>query len=122
MTIWEKAVLNMEKGARKLAVAAAVFSEWVKAELAVIRLRIRIDEAQAGIDDLHRQIGRKVADLKKQDELPKATEQLLKDEVIGVALTELAVREEELEGLMTELKNVRTDFKTAAKQTEDTLP
>lgn len=122
MTIWEKAVLNMEKGTRKLAVAAAVFSEWAKAELAIVRLRIRIDEVRAGIDDLHRQIGRKVMDLKKQDELPKATEQLLKDEVIGFALTDLADREEELEGLMAELKNIRADFKTAAKQTEDTLP
>ncbi len=67
MTIWEKAVLNMEKGTRKLAVAAAIFSEWAKAELAIVRLRIRIDEVQAGIDELHRQIGRKVMDLKKQD-------------------------------------------------------
>ncbi len=55
-------------------------------------------------------------------QLPKATEQLLKDEVIGFALTDLADREEELEGLMAELKNIRADFKTAAKQTEDTLP
>ena len=87
MTIWEKAVLNMEKGTRKLAVAAATFSEWAKAELTVIRLRIRIDEAQAGIDELHRQIGRKVTDLSKQDTLPKSTEQLMKDGVISVAMT-----------------------------------
>jgi hypothetical protein len=122
MTIWEKAVLNMEKGTRKLAVAAATFSEWAKAELAVVRLRIRIDEAQAGIDELHRQIGRKVTDLKKRDELPKSTEQLLKDEVISIAMTEIADREQELEGLNTELKNIRTGYKTAVKQTEDTLP
>ena len=121
MTIWEKAVLNMEKGTRKLAVAAATFSEWAKAQLAVIRLRIRIDEAQEGIDELHRQIGRKVTDLRKQDALPKATEQLLKDEVVSIALTELADRERELEELKTELKNVRSEYKSAEKQTEDTL-
>jgi hypothetical protein len=121
MTIWEKAVLNMEKGTRKLAVAAATFSEWAKAQLAVIRLRIRIDEAQARIDELHRQIGRKVSDLRKQDALPKSTEQLLKDEVISIATTELADREQELEELKTELINVRSDYKSAVKQTEDTL-
>ena len=115
MTIWEKAVLNMEKGTRKLAVAAATFSEWAKAELAVIRIRIRIDE-------LHRQIGRKVTDLRKQDALPKSTEQLMKDGVISVAMTEIAEREQELEGLKTEIKNIRTGYKTAVKQTEDTLP
>ena len=122
MTIWEKAVLNMEKGTRKLAVAAAIFSDWVKAELAVIRLRIRMDEAQAGIDELHRQIGRKITDLKKEDALPKSTEQLLKDGVISVAMAEIADREQELEGLKTDIKTIRTGYKTTVKQTEDTLP
>ena len=122
MTIWEKTVLNIEKGTRKLTVAAATFSEWAKAELAIIRVRIRIDETQRGIDELHRQIGRKITDLSKQDTLPTATEQLLKDEVISIALTEIAEREQELEGLKTELKSVRTDYETAVKQTEDILP
>ncbi|HSB35033.1 MAG TPA: hypothetical protein VLG39_11295, partial [Nitrospirota bacterium] len=93
-----------------------------KAELAVIRTRIRIDEAQRGIEELQRQIGRKIADLRKQDALPKSTEQLLKDEAISIALAEIAERERELEGLMTELKSIRIDYKTAVKQTEDTLP
>jgi hypothetical protein len=122
MTIWEKTVLNIERGTRKLTVAAATFSEWAKAELAIIRVRIRIDETQRGMDELHRQIGRKITDLSKQDTLPKSTEQLLKDEVISIALAEIAEREQELEGLKTELKSVRTDYETAAKQTEDTLP
>ena len=122
MTIWEKTVLNIERGTRKLTVAAATFSEWAKAELAIIRVRIRIDETQRGIDELHRQIGRKITDLSKQDTLPTATEQLLKDEVISIALTEIAEREQELEGLKTELKSVRTDYETASKQTEDILP
>jgi hypothetical protein len=122
MTIWEKTVLNIERGTRKLTVAAATFSEWAKAELAIIRARIRIDETQRGMDELHRQIGRKITDLSKQDTLPKSTEQLLKDEVISIALAEIAEREQELEGLKTELKSVRTDYETAAKQTEDILP
>jgi hypothetical protein len=122
MTIWEKTVLNIERGTRKLTVAAATFSEWAKAELAIIRVRIRIDETQRGMDELHRQIGRKITDLSKQDTLPKSTEQLLKDEVISIALAEIAEREQELEGLKTELKSVRTDYETAAKQTEDILP
>jgi hypothetical protein len=37
-------------------------------------------------------------------------------------MTEIADREQELEGLKTELKNIRTGYKTAVKQTEDTLP
>src|SRR5512143_1532645 len=111
----------MEKGTRKITVAAATFSEWVKTELAIIRLRIRIDEAQAGIDELHRQIGRKIRDLNKQDALPLSTEQMLKDEVISAALAELTDREQEIEELNAEMKKSATDYKTAAKQTEDTL-
>jgi predicted nucleic acid-binding Zn-ribbon protein len=122
MTIWGKTILNIEKGTRKLTVAAATFSEWVKTELAVIRIRIQIDDAQRGIDELHRQIGRKITDLRKQDALPKSTEQLLKDEAVSIALAEIADREQELEGLMTQLKSIRADYKTAVKQTEDTLP
>ena len=121
MTIWEKAVLNMQKGSRKIAAAAATLSERVKAELALVRLRIRIDEVQARIDGLHRLLGRKVVDLKKQDALPKTTEQLLKADDIAATMTELADREQEIGELKAEMQNVRTEFKATAKQAEDPL-
>ena len=121
MTIWGKAVLNIEKGSKKISVMAATFTEWVKTELAIIRLRIRIDETQTAIDQLHCQIGRKIMDLKKQDVLPKATELLFRDEEIVTVMTELAHREQEIEELRTELKIVRRDLKTVVRQTEDTL-
>jgi predicted nucleic acid-binding Zn-ribbon protein len=121
MTIWEKAVLNIEKGFRKLTAAAATFSERVKAELAIIRLRIRIDEVQDRIDALHRIIGRKIMDLKKQEALPKTTELLLKADEIVIAMTELADREQEIGELRAQMKNVQTDVQTTEKQTEDTL-
>jgi len=121
MTIWEKAILNMQKGNRKIAAAAATLSERVKAELALVRLRTRIDEVQARIDDLHRLIGRKIVDLKKQETLPKATEQLLKVDEIVKAMAGLTDREREIEELKMEMKSVQTDFKATAKQAEDTL-
>jgi len=122
MAIWGKAVLNIEKGSKKIAVAAATFSEWVKTELAVIRLRIRMDEAQIAIDNLHRQIGRKIADLRKQDALPKTTDLLFRDDEIVTAMAELADREQEVEEIRNELQTVRGEFKTVVKQTEDTMP
>ncbi len=120
MTIWEKAVLNMQKGSRKIAAAAAVFSERVKAELTIIRLRIRIDEVQGRMKDLYSMIGRKVVDLKKKDALPKTAEQLLSDEEIAAALTELVAGEEEIGQLQNEIKNIAGDFTAAEKKTEDT--
>ena len=121
MTIWGKAVLNIEKGFRRVTAAAATFSERVKAELALIRLRIRIDEVQDRIGALYRIIGRKIMDLKRQEALPKTTEQLLKADEIVIAMTELADREQEIEELRTALKNVQADVRTSAEQTEDTL-
>lgn len=121
MTIWEKAILNMQKGGKKISVVAATLSERVKAELALVRLRIRIDEVQTRIDELHGLIGRKIMNLKKQEMLPKTTDQLLKDDEIIAVMAELTDREQEIEELKTEMKRVHDDFKTTAKQTEDTL-
>ncbi len=119
MAIWGKAVLNIEKGSKKITVMAATFSDWVKTELQIIRLRIRIDETQAAIDQLHRQIGRRIMHLNKQDALPESTDLLLRDEEIVMAMAELTDREQEIEELKTELKIVRRDLKTTVKQTED---
>ncbi len=120
MTIWEKAILNMQRGSQKLSAAAAVFSERVKAEIAIARLRIRLDEEHARIDEQHRIIGRKIVDLHRRSELPKASEQLLKDDDIDAALTELATHEKECENLLAEIVNEQAVFKTAAQSKEET--
>lgn len=111
----------MQKGTKKIAGVASLFSERVKAELAIIRLRLRIDEVQAGIDELHRRIGRKVTDLKKQEALPRTTEQLFRDDELTTAVAELADREQEVEELKARMKDVQTEFRAAEKQTEDIL-
>jgi predicted nucleic acid-binding Zn-ribbon protein len=120
MTIWEKAVVNMQKGTQKLTAAAGVFSERVKAEMAVDRLRIRIDEIQTRIDDLYRAIGRRVVDLKNKNEMPMASAELLMDEDITAAVNELAQQKKEIEELKNELKDEQEALKPAAKQTEET--
>jgi predicted nucleic acid-binding Zn-ribbon protein len=121
MTIWEKAILNMQKGTQKVAVMAAVFSERVKAELAIVRLRIRIDEIQTRIDVLYGAIGRKVVDLKNKSEMPKTSQELLLDEEITAAMNELVQQKKEIEELKNDIKSEQDAFKPAPKQTEDTV-
>jgi hypothetical protein len=121
MTIWEKAVLNIQRGARKIAAFAATFAERVRAEISVVRLRIRIQEVQSRIEELYRLIGRRLVSLHKQDALPKASDQLLKDEEIVAAIVELADREQEIVELNTEIRNIQTDVRTTMKHTEDNL-
>jgi seryl-tRNA synthetase len=121
MTIWEQAVLNIQRGARKVAAFAATFAERVRAEISVVRLRIRIEEVQSRINELYRLIGKRLVSLHTQDALPKASEQLLKDDDVAAALVELADREQEIIELNNEIKNIQTDVWTTTKHTEDHL-
>jgi len=119
MTIWEKAVLNIQKGVQRLSVAASAFSERVKAEISIVRLRIRIHDIQSQIDELHRTIGRTVVDTIQSDEAPKKAEQLIKDENIIAAVNELAERKKEMEELKDEMRREQDAFRPMAKNPED---
>jgi transposase len=116
MTIWEKAIVNMQKGTQKITAFAEVFSERAKAELAIVRLRIRIEEMQAQIDVLYKTIGRKVVDLKNKGELPKTSEQLLHHDEIAAAMNELAQLKLEINDLLDEMKTEQEARKPVKNQ------
>ncbi len=119
MTIWEKAILNMQRGGQRISVAAVLFADRVRAEIAIVRLRIRNNEVQGRIDELYQGIGRRVVNLTLGDAMPKMTEQLLLDEDIAAAMIELRDRKQELEDLNQELKNEKALLKTASNRTEE---
>ena len=119
MTIWEKSVLNMQRGAQRISVAAALFAERVRAEIAIVRLRIRINEVQTRINELYQNIGRKVVTLAMGDALPKMSEQLIQNEEISEALHELTDRKQEIEELRDKIRSEQNLFKTAPKRKED---
>jgi hypothetical protein len=121
MNIWEKTVLNIEKGTKKVAAAAVTFAERVKAEVTIVRFRLRIDEVSSRIDELHQIIGWRLVDLQKTNDLPKSTEHLLKDEDIAAALVELADRDQEIKELNKDLKDIQTDMKAIIRHTEDKI-
>ncbi len=118
MTIWEKAVLNMQRGAQRLSVAAVLVADRVQAEITIVRLRIRIGEVQARIDELHQGIGRRIVTLAMGDALPKTTEQLIQIEDISNAMRELTDRKQEIEELHDKIRSEQTLIKTAPKRAE----
>jgi uncharacterized protein YdgA (DUF945 family) len=118
MTIWEKAIVNMQKGAQKLSATAAIFSERVKSEITIARLRIKLDEVQSQVNERYQIIGRRVVNLKNGAALPRTAEQLVTDEEIAAAMTEIAAREKEKEGLRAEIANEQAAFNPASKQRE----
>ncbi|HSQ77679.1 MAG TPA: hypothetical protein VLN91_02195 [Nitrospirota bacterium] len=121
MTIWEKAVLNMQRGAQKLSATAVIVSERLKAEITIARLRIRLDEVRSQMNEQYRIIGRRVVNLANGAALPRTSEQLVKDEEIAAAMTELDARKKEVEDLHNEIANEQAAFEPAAKQEEPPL-
>ncbi len=120
MTIWEKAILNMQRGSKRISISAALFADRVRVEINIVRLRIRIDEVQEQIDAQYQAIGRKVVNLTRGDALPKTTEQLVQDEEIAAAMTELTDRKQEIEELRNMIVNEQVSAKTARKEAEGT--
>jgi hypothetical protein len=121
MTIFDKVLINLHKGYERLKEIAAVFSERVKSELNIIRMRIRMDNVQNGIDAAYRDIGRRVVNLRAKAALSKTEENLLNDEEIVAAFAELVRWKKELEDLNAELKREQTDIAAATKKPEDTV-
>ena len=121
MTIWEKAVLNMQRGAQRLTAAAVIISERLKAEITITRLRFRLDEVKSQIDEQYRIIGRRVVNLSNGAALPGTSEQLVQDEEIAAAMTEIEVRKKEREDLYSEIANQQAAFKPATKHEEPPL-
>ncbi len=121
MTIWEKAILNMQRGAQRISVAAVLFSERVRVEIAIVRLRIRINEVQTRINELYQIIGRKLVNLATGDALPKTSEQLVQNEDISLAMHELVDRKQEIEELNDKIRSEQNLFKSAPKRKEDAV-
>lgn len=120
MTVWEKVIVNMEKAGEKITAGAALFSERVRAEIAIVRLRIKLDELRSLINEQYGVIGRKIVELEKKDALPRTTDQLVNEEDIAAALSEIAAREKDLRELYHEIENEQSAFKPAEKNKEDT--
>lgn len=119
MILWEKSVINLQKGYERLTAFAATFSERARAEVNIVRIRLRIDGIRARVEELHLIIGRRIMELKAGDAVPKTTEQLLLDDDIAGAASELVERERELADLNEELKGVQADFQPDRKRRED---
>jgi hypothetical protein len=120
--IWEKVISNMQKGSDKLMAAAATFSERVKAELNIVRLRIRVDNVQESVNEQYQLIGHTLVELNNAGSLPKLAEHLLQDEKIAAPLIEIAALEKELDRLNDEIKSEASVFRPASKQAEETAP
>ena len=84
MTVWEKTLVNLQKGYARLMSFAATFSDRVKAEITIVRLKIQIDGVQDKISEQQRFIGRRLLEMKEAETLPRTFDLFFKlDEIVS---------------------------------------
>lgn len=120
MTIWEKAIISVQKGTAKLLSFAAVFAERVRAEVELVRLRMNIDAVQKRIDSLHRAVGKRVVSLRDSGEAPKSVAALFKDEEVAASLDDLGRHQSELHELHSQLAEQQEAAAGEEEKVEDT--
>ncbi len=113
MTLFDKVLINLHKGAEKLKWGAAIFSERIKFELGIIRMRIRINSIRERINELYAQIGRRAAALSaaNAEQLRAPLAEFLKSDEVAAAL-------EEIEKLLKEIDEITADL---AREQEDAV-
>jgi hypothetical protein len=119
MTVWEKTLINLQKGYGKLTSFAANASDRIKAEITIIRLRIQIDALRDTIGDLHRSIGRKLLEMKDTDTLPKSFDLFFADSEITAHREKIDRAQKDLEILLDDLRHECDALKTVSAPDEE---
>ena len=119
MTVWEKTLVNIQKGYTKLTVFASIFSERARAEINIVRIRMEIDSVQRSIAEQQQLIGKKLLDLKEGGDLPRTFELFFAGDEIASALEQIERLNRELEIHLDDLQNEAEVLKAApARQDE----
>ena len=102
----KKLLENFKRGTEKFRWFAALFSERIKIEIAVVRLLYNHDEMSKKKDELLIKIGQRVVDLRENTE-----RNILKDRLIAESLTEI----EGLDKSINELKEKASEISRVAE-------
>jgi hypothetical protein len=113
MTVWEKTLINLQKGYAKLASFAATFSDRVKAEITIVRLRMQIDGIQAKVREQQQFIGQKLLEMKENDTLPRSFDLLFNNDEIASALEKIERYQKDREILLDDLQREAEVLKPA---------
>lgn len=103
MNLWEKTLVNLNKGYERLTLFAATFSERVRAEINIVRLRMQKDELEEAIDEEVRLIGGRLIVLRNKGTLPATMDQFLANDEIVASLEKISLHEKTLDDLREEL-------------------
>jgi hypothetical protein len=119
MTVWEKTLINLQKGYGKLMFFAANASDRIKAEIIIIRLRMQIEALRNAIGDHHRSIGKKLLEMKDNDTLPKSFDLFFSSSEIITYLEKIDRAQKDLEILLDELRHESDALKAVSVPDEE---
>lgn len=111
MTLLDKVLINIHKGSERLRQGAEVFSERIKFEIGIVRMRIRINSIRERISELHARIGRRAAAIRELDAPHGTFDEFIKSDEVAPAL-------EEIEKLLREIEEINADL---AREQEDAV-
>jgi hypothetical protein len=114
MTVWEKTLINLQKGYDKLMSFAANASDRIKSEITIIRLRIQINALRDTIGCYHRSIGKKLLEMRDDDALPPSFDLLFSNSEIAAHLEKIDRAQKDLEILLDDLRHESDALKTVS--------
>jgi hypothetical protein len=119
MTIWEKTLVNLQKGHTRLMSFAATFSERARAEVNIMRLKIHIDGVRRKISDQQQFIGRKLLKMKEDDRLPRTWDLFFQLDDIASAVEKIERYQKDEEILLDDLQHEAEVLKPAPAGQEE---
>src|SRR5512139_1371543 len=119
MSFWEKTIGNVQKGHERLLSFAATFSDRLRAEINIVRLKIQIEGIKRQISDQHQIIGRKAIELKEDNNLPRTWELFFQLDDIAAAVENAERLEKEEEILLDDLQREADVLKQAPSRQEE---
>ena len=122
MNLWETTVVNVQKGYAKLTLFAATFSERMRAEINIVRLRMQVDETQAALRKEHEAIGRKLVEMRDDGSLPESFELFFKNDEIAGSLGKIVRYEKALDELLDDLQHESGSVKQETPHGEEERP
>lgn len=119
MTVWEKTLVNLQRGHDRLMSFAAILSERVKAEVTIVRLQMQISEIREKVREQHRIIGQKLLEIKDNDTLPVSFDHFFRSGEIASALERIERAQRDLESLREDLRDATEGLKPAPPDSEE---
>ena len=122
MNLWETTLVNLQKGYDKLTLFAATFSDRLKAEINIVRLRMQVDEVQASIRVEQQAIGRKLVEMREEESLPASFELFFKSDEITSSLDKIELYEKTLDNLIDDLGSESRTLEQGTPQKDEEKP